>query len=351
MTQPAETIPVREKHQIDTDRLLAYLEATVAEFHGPLEVHQFAGGQSNPTYYLESSTGRYVLRRKPPGKLLPSAHAVDREYRVLHALRDSDVPVARVHALCEDDSIIGTPFYVMDYVEGRVLRDPLLPDTAPEERRAIYLEMVDVLGRLHRVDPDAVGLGDFGKKGDYIARQLHRWTKQYRASETQPIEAMDRLIEWLPANIPEDDETTLVHGDYRLENSIFHPSEPRMLAVLDWELSTLGHPLADLAYNCMLYRLSPDAFGGFGETDLASLGIPTEKEYLAQYCRRTGREGIDDWEYYMAFSVWRIAAILQGIAKRALDGTASSKQATERGAMAPRVAGEAWQIVVDAGLV
>ncbi|HVS63079.1 MAG TPA: phosphotransferase [Thermoanaerobaculia bacterium] len=349
MSRPADLIPVRDVHSFDPQGLERWLERHVAGYRGPVEVLQFAGGQSNPTYSLESPSGRYVLRRKPPGKLLPSAHAVDREYRVLTALRATGVPVARTFALCEDDDVIGTAFYVMEHVDGRVLRDPLLPGCKPAERAAIYDAMNATLAVLHRVDFVAVGLEDFGKQGEYVARQIHRWTKQYRASETVTITEMDRLIEWLPRHIPEDDETTLVHGDFRLENMIFHPTEPEVLAVLDWELSTLGHPLADLSYNCLLYRTDPDAFGGFGDTDLAALGIPTESEYVAAYCRRTGRESIDGWEFYMAFALFRIAAILQGIMGRVVDGTAAAKNAAERGAMAPAVARRGWEIAEGMG--
>lgn len=346
MEPPAETIAVREVHRLDLDRLEEYLESFVPGFSGPLnDVRQFAGGQSNPTYYLATGEKAYVLRRKPPGKLLPSAHAVDREFRVTRALGEIGFPVARTYALCEDPQVVGTPFYVMDYVAGRVLRDPLLGGMEPSERRATYEAMADVLARLHQVDYETLGLGNFGKPGQYIARQIHRWTKQYRASETEPIAAMDRLIEWLPANLPQEDETTLVHGDYRLENVIFHASEPRVLAVLDWELSTLGHPLGDLAYNCMLYHLSPGAFGGFGDAHLEALGIPTEEEYVALYCHKVGREPPRSWSFYMAYALFRIAAILQGIMGRVKEGTASAENAASRGAMAPLVAQEAWALV------
>ncbi|HVS13016.1 MAG TPA: phosphotransferase [Thermoanaerobaculia bacterium] len=349
MVRPRDLIPVREKHAFDTAPLERWLAEHVEGYRGPVEVWQFAGGQSNPTYLLEAPSGCYVLRRKPPGKLLPSAHAVDREHRVLSALGPIGVPVARTYGLCEDESVVGTAFYLMEHVAGRVLRDPLLPGMEPAERTAIYDAMNAGLARLHTVDFEAIGLGDFGKQGDYVARQIHRWTKQYRASETVTIPEMDRLIEWLPRHIPDADETTLVHGDYRLENMIFHSTEPRILAILDWELSTLGHPLADLSYNCLLYRTDPQAFGGFGDTDLAALGIPSEQEYVAAYCRRTGRQGIEDWEFYMAFALFRIAAILQGIMGRVVDGTASAGNAAERGAMAPAVARRGWEIVEAMG--
>ncbi|HEV8641271.1 MAG TPA: phosphotransferase family protein, partial [Methylomirabilota bacterium] len=284
----AGTIEVLPTHRFDLEALERYMERQVEGFRGPLTVRQFRGGQSNPTYYLEAGDRQYVLRRKPPGKLLPSAHAVDREYRVITALARSGVPVPRTYALCEDPDVIGTPFYVMAYVPGRVLPDPRLPGAATAERAAIYDAMNEVLARLHAVDWEAAGLADFGRPGNYIARQIHRWTSQYRASETETIPAMERLIAWLPEHIPAPDETTLVHGDYRLGNMIIHPTAPRVAAVLDWELSTLGHPLGDLAYHCLPFRLRHDQFEGFaGEARPA--GIPSEEEYLAAYCRRTGR--------------------------------------------------------------
>lgn len=338
------TRPVAPQHAIDVARLSDWLGAHVAPLAGPLEVAQFKGGQSNPTYLLTAGDQNYVLRRKPPGKLLPSAHAVDREFRVIEALAGTDVPVARAHALCEDDSVIGTAFYVMQYVEGRVFWDPRLPDQAPAERAAIHDEINRVIAALHGVDYAAVGLGDFGRSGEYIARQVARWTKQYQGSETEKIEAMDNLIAWLPANIPAGDETSIVHGDYRIDNVIFHPSEPRILAVLDWELSTLGHPLADFAYHCMAWRIPPGVFRGLGAIDFAALGIPTEREYVAAYCRRTGREGIAarDWEYYMAYNMFRIAAILQGVLARALQGNASSAEALQTGRAARPISELAW---------
>jgi aminoglycoside phosphotransferase (APT) family kinase protein len=348
MTQlPADTRPVAPQHVIDAGRLGAWLAAHVAPLDGPLEIAQFKGGQSNPTYLLAAGRQRYVLRRKPPGKLLPSAHAVDREFRVIRALADTDVPVARAHALCEDDAVIGTAFYVMEYVAGRVFWDPRLPDLDPVARAAIHDEINRVIAALHSVDYAAVGLGDYGRTGEYIARQVARWSKQYQASETEKIEAMDRLIGWLPENIPAGDETSIVHGDYRIDNVIFHPTEPRILAVLDWELSTLGHPLADFAYHCMVWRIPPGMFRGLGGLDLAPLGIPTEQEYVAAYCRRTGRAGIEprDWEYYMVYNMFRIAAIVQGVMARALQGNASSAQALETGRAARPLAEMAWRQV------
>jgi len=348
MTQlPADTRPVAPQHAIDAQRLGEWLAVHVAPLDGPLEVAQFKGGQSNPTYLLAAGRQRYVLRRKPPGKLLPSAHAVDREFRVIKALADTDVPVAKAHALCEDDAVIGTAFYVMEYVAGRVFWDPRLPDLDPVQRAAVHDEINRVVAALHSVDYAAVGLGDYGRSGEYIARQVARWSKQYQASETEKIEAMDNLIAWLPANIPAGDETSIVHGDYRIDNVIFHPDEPRILAVLDWELSTLGHPLADFAYHCMVWRIPPGVFRGLGGLDLAALGIPSEQDYVAAYCRRTGRVGIEprDWEYYMVYNMFRIAAIVQGVMARALQGNASGAQALETGRAARPLAEMAWQQV------
>ena len=345
MTQlPADTRPVAPQHAIDAERLGAWLAANVAPLDGPLEIAQFKGGQSNPTYLLAAGGQRYVLRRKPPGKLLPSAHAVDREYRVIRALAGSGVPVAKAYGLCEDDAVIGTAFYVMEYVAGRVFWDPSLPGLEPAGRTAIHDEINRVIAALHSVDYASVGLGDYGRSGEYIARQVARWSKQYLASETEKIEAMDNLIAWLPENIPAGDETSIVHGDYRIDNVIFHPDEPRILAVLDWELSTLGHPLADFGYHCMVWRIPPGTFRGLGGLDLAALGIPSERDYVAAYCRRTGRVGIEprDWEYYMAYNMFRIAAIAQGVMARALQGNASSAQALETGRAARPLAELAW---------
>jgi aminoglycoside phosphotransferase (APT) family kinase protein len=339
--------PVEERHRIDAARLDAWLREHVEGYGGTLEMAQFKGGQSNPTYRLSAGGRHYALRRKPPGKLLPSAHAVDREFRVISALHGVGFPVARPYALCEDDAVIGTAFYVMDCVEGRVLWDQALPGMTKPERRAIWEELNRVMALLHGIDYEAVGLSGFGKPGSYIARQVDRWTKQYRASETQKIEAMDRLMEWLPQNIPPGDETTVVHGDFRLDNTVFHPTEPRILAVLDWELSTLGHPLADFAYHAMSWHIPPGQFRGIAGLDFGALGIPTEREYVDMYCARTGRGRIDasTWDYYVAYNLFRLAAILQGIAKRVLDGTAASTHAAEAGQRAPLLAGLGWQQV------
>jgi len=343
----AGTAEVLEKHRFDVASLERFMERHVEGFKGPLTVRQFRGGQSNPTYYLWTERAEYVVRRKPPGKLLPSAHAVDREYRVITALAGSGVPVPRTYALCEDPGVIGTTFYVMEFVPGRVLVDPRLPDEAPEARAAIFDSMNEVLARLHTVDWRAVGLEDFGKPGNYFARQIHRWSQQYRASETERIEAMERLMEWLPANIPPGDETTLVHGDFRLGNTILHPTRPHIVAVLDWELSTLGHPLADLAYNMLPFRLRHEQFEGFAGQPRPA-GIPPEEEYLAAYCRRTGRRDIPHWDWYIAFAMFRLAAIAQGIMGRVVAGTANDPNARDRGARARPLGEAAWALVQKA---
>ena len=336
---------VRDVHRFDVGALERYLAQHIEGFRGPLSVRQFRGGQSNPTYYLTAGGREYVLRRKPPGKLLPSAHAVDREYRVLAALAaHTTVPVPKPYVLCEDDAVIGTMFYVMDCVHGRIFRDANLPGATPPERRALYDSMNDVLAQLHLVDWKAVGLADFGRPGDYYARQIHRWSQQYRASETEKIEAMERLMEWLPKNIPASTETRLVHGDYRPGNMIVHPTEPRVVAVLDWELSTLGHPMADLAYNCIGYHLGNE-WEGLRDAPLAELGIPTEAEYLAAYCRRTNRAGIEHWDFYIAFAEFRLAAIAQGIMGRVIAGTANDPNARERGERARPLAEAGWRLV------
>jgi aminoglycoside phosphotransferase (APT) family kinase protein len=348
MTSPAAGLrETPAQHTFDTARLAEWMHQRIAGFSGPIEVHQFAGGQSNPTYLVESPARRYVLRRKPPGKLLPSAHAVDREFRVLEALRGTPVPVAPVYALCEDPEVLGSAFYVMDYIEGRIFWDALLPEVAPPGRRAIYSEMVRVLAALHSVDYTAVGLADYGKPGRYIERQVARWTQQYRGSETEKIDAMERLIEWLPQHIPADEQTAIVHGDFRLDNTIFHPSEPRILAVLDWELSTLGHPLVDFAYFCMRYHLSAAEFRGLGGVDATALMIPTEAECVAEYCRLRGIAPVTpkDWTYYQAFCMFRLAGILQGVLARALQGNASSATALQAGRRTRPLAEMGWRLV------
>ena len=320
---------------LDIQRLSDYLTLHIAGFKAPLSAEKFEGGQSNPTFKLTTGEGKhYVLRRKPPGELLKSAHAVDREFRVISALRDTDVPVPKTFVLCEDDAIVGSMFYVMEYKEGRILWDPLLPDAADNaERSAIYDAMNQTMAALHNVDVDAVGLTSFGRPGNYFERQLGRWSTQYRASETCHIASMESLMTWLVAKMPEDDGTvTLVHGDYRLDNMMFHSTEPRVIALLDWELSTLGHPLADLANQCMAWMLPREGrIKGLGGVDRASLGIPSDEEYIARYCERTGRDGIENWNFYLVFSLFRLAAILQGIVKRAQIGTASSAEADSQG--------------------
>ncbi len=341
------TMPVAETHRFDVAALERYLGQHIPGFTGPLSARQFRGGQSNPTYLLDAGGARYVLRRKPAGKLLPSAHAVDREHRVMKALAATSVPVPRVHCLCQDDAVIGTAFYVMDFVPGRIFWDASLPGLTPADRGAVFDEMNRVLAALHTVDPAAVDLSDYGKPGNYFARQIDRWTRQYRASQTEEIPAMERLIEWLPRNVPQGEETSIVHGDYRLDNMIFHPTEPRVLAVLDWELSTLGHPLADFSYHLMTWRVSPGEFRGVAGLDLATLGIPTEADYVAAYCRRTGRPPIDEaaLRFYMAYNMVRLAGILQGVMARALQGNASSAQALEAGRRAKPIAEAGWRQV------
>jgi aminoglycoside phosphotransferase (APT) family kinase protein len=336
------TKPVEERHRIDVASLQRFLGFSI------VQVEQFKGGQSNPTYRLTASDGRrFALRRKPPGKLLPSAHAVDREYRVIKALHQVGFPVAQPHVLCEDDSVIGTAFYVMDCVDGRVLWDQSLPGMSKAERTAIWDELNRVMAFLHTIDFQKIGLADFGKPGSYVERQVARWTKQYQASETERVEAMDNLIAWLPKNIPPETGTSVVHGDYRLDNAIFHPTEPRILAVLDWELSTLGDPLVDFAYHCMSWHIPPGQFRGIAGLDLAALGIPSEAQYVNSYLRRTGRGPIDPshWDFYLAYNLFRIAAILQGILKRVVDGTAASAHARDAGSRARPMAELGWQQV------
>jgi aminoglycoside phosphotransferase (APT) family kinase protein len=354
------TRPVSQQHAFDVAALEAYLRARLPGFEGPLTVEQFKGGQSNPTYRLNTPALSYVMRSKPgpAAKLLPSAHAVEREFRVMRALVGSEVPVARMHLLCEDEDIIGRAFYVMEFVQGRVLWDQALPGMSGSERAAIYDEMNRVIAALHSVDVGAAGLTDYGKPGNYFERQIGRWSKQYQASVTQPIEAMERLIEWLPAHIPagarDERQMSIVHGDYRLDNLIFHPQEPRVLAVLDWELSTLGHPLADFSYHCMAWHIPHSMGRGIAGLDPVPAGIPPEREYQRRYCERTGRGDVvdavlADWNFYLAYNLFRIGAILQGIAKRVVDGTASSAQARQAGAGARPMAELGWDFARKAG--
>jgi aminoglycoside phosphotransferase (APT) family kinase protein len=337
--------------RLDTQVLGPYLEAKVEGFRGLRSARKFTSGQSNPTFLLSADSGQYVLRRQPPGELLQSAHAVDREYRVIRALRSSKVPVARAYHLCEDRDLIGGMFYVMSFEQGRIFWDAALPELDSVQRSALYDEMNRVLADLHQVDIEAVGLADYGHPGNYFARQIGRWSKQYLASETESIPAMQFLMEWLPANLPPDDgAVSLIHGDYRLDNFIFHPTEPRALALLDWELSTLGHPYADLAYQCMQLRLSPTCpIAGLGEVDRGALGIPSERAYVARYCDRRGLSGIPHWNFYLAFSCFRFAAILQGVRKRAIDGNASSGKALQYGALAPMLANMAVELLQAQG--
>ena len=330
--QNTGTREVREAHRFDEQQLLDYLGSQIEEFRGPLSVSQFKGGQSNPTYKLTAASGQYVLRRKPPGKLLKSAHAVDREFRAISALYAAGFPVPRPLLLCEDDAVIGTTFFVMEFVEGRIFWDLDLPGLEVNERAAIYDNVNETIARLHNIDYAAIGLEDYGKPGNYFSRQISRWSGQYRASETGVVRAMDALIEWLPENIPEDESASIVHGDYRLDNMIVHPTEPRVIAVLDWELSTIGHPLADFTYHLMTWQMPKIGIGsvGLASKDLKKLGIPDEDAYLRRYCRRTGRDdGIPDRNFYSAFNFFRLAAILQGIAGRVRDGTAASAHAAE----------------------
>ncbi|MGL4573616.1 MAG: phosphotransferase [Burkholderiaceae bacterium] len=346
------TRAVAENQKLDTAALQTWLSSHVAGFAGPLTIEQFKGGQSNPTFKLITPTQTYVMRCKPgpAAKLLPSAHAIEREYAVMHALRDTDVPVAKMFALCEDESVISRAFFIMEFVAGRVFWDQSIPGVSLEERRKIYLEMNRVIAALHSVDYKAVGLAEFGKPGNYFERQIGRWTKQYKASETETIEAMDRLIEWLPQHIPAGEDTAIVHGDFRLDNIIFHPTEPRALAVLDWELSTLGHPLADFSYHLMSWHIPPGQFRGIGGLDLKALNIPSLDEYAQRYCQATGRAPIapQDMRFYMAYNMFRLAGILQGIMKRVVDGTASSAQAVAAGKSARPLAEMGWKYAQSA---
>ena len=356
------TKPVAASHAFDVAALQAWLGTNLEGFAGPLAVEQFKGGQSNPTYKLLTPGAAYVMRSKPgpAARLLPSAHAIEREFRVMRALHTTGVPVPRMHLLCEDEAVIGRAFYVMEFVQGRVLWDQSLPGFERAARAAVYDEMNRVIAALHSVDVGAVGLADYGKPGNYFERQIARWTRQYQAScgpqGPDRIEAMERLIEWLPAHIPpgarDESQVSVVHGDYRLDNLVFHPTEPRILAVLDWELSTLGHPLADFSYHCMAWHIHPGQFRGIGGLDLAALGIPDERAYVQRYAERTGRGDADavmaDWNFYMAYNLFRMGGILQGIARRVVDGTASSEQARQAGAGARPLAELGWEFAAGA---
>ena len=346
----ANTVDVMERHRFDAASLDRYLRDHLAGYRGDLEIRQFDSGHSNPTFFIsaqmESGKRRdFVLRKKPPGKLVASAHQVDREFRVISALAKTDVPVAPARLLCADDSVIGQMFYLMDAVEGRILVNPAMLDQTPAERAAIFDSMNDVLARLHRVDPAKVGLGDYGRTGQYVARQVSRWSRQYAELKTEDIPAMDRLAAWLPENIPDDgDPTTIVHGDYRLGNLVVHPTEPRIVAVLDWELSTLGHPLCDIAYNCLGYHLTEPPHG-YATVDFEKLGLPAENAYVEAYCRRTGRRSIPDWNFYLACSLFRLAAIAQGVYRRGLDGNAANPQSIKMSKSARERAELAWSLV------
>jgi len=336
---------VTERHRFDVERLTVHLEQHLPEFRGPIEVSQFQGGQSNPTYLLTTPSARYVMRSKPgpAAKLLPSAHAIEREFHVMRTLASHGIPVPWTILLVEDESVIGRAFYLMEHVDGRIFWEQSLPDMGVAERSAIYDEMNRVIARLHTVDIERAGLSDYGKTGNYFGRQIARWSKQYRASETEPVDAMNRLIDWLPEHIPPGEETTIVHGDYRMDNLVFHPNEPRIVAVLDWELSTLGHPLADFSYHCMSWHIPPGAFRGIADLDHAALGIPSEADYVRLYCERTGRGAIENWNFYLAYNLFRIAAILQGVYKRATEGLAASNNALQSGKNARALAELGWR--------
>lgn len=327
---------VRPQEHFELPPLDAYLRQHLPGYAGQPELQQFDGGVSNPTFLLHSGDRGYVLRKKPRGVLLPTAHMIEREYRLYRALQDSDVPVPKVHLLCEDTSVIGTAFFVMEYVKGRCLRDPALPDFTLADRAALYADMNRVLAALHAVDVAARGLADYGKPGNYFRRQIERWTRQYLAAKTREIEAMDRLIEWLPQHVPDDDSTSLVHGDYQLYNMMLHPSEPKIVALLDWELSTLGHPLSDLAYNCTKYHSE--------QATTLGPGVPSEQEYVAMYCEHTGRREIPDWNFYLAFAFFRSASIGQGVYMRALKGNSTSPRAITLGADAVQYAIDGWRV-------
>ena len=345
------THDILEAHQFDPQPLQEYMLSHVEGFHGPLTVRQFRGGQSNPTYLLEASSGNYVMRRKPPGRLLKSAHAVDREYRVISALYAADFPVPRPYVLCEDDEIVGTMFFIMEFVEGRIFWELDLPDSDPQERTAIYEHANQTIADLHNTNYEQIGLADFGKPGNYFARQISRWSKQYAVSETAKIPAMNELIEWLPGNIPADESATVVHGDYRLDNMIIHPSEPRIIVVLDWELSTIGHPLGDFTYHLMAWQMPEIGIGSTGlkGKELEVLGIPSEEDYVATYCTKTGRrDGITNRDFYSAYNFFRIAAILQGIAGRVRDGTAASVHAERAAKAVAPLATLGWEYAQNA---
>jgi len=336
---------VNERHRFDTAGLETYLADHLPGWQGPLTLRQFQGGQSNPTYLVQGGGQSYVMRSKPApaARLLPSAHAIEREFRVMQALRQQGIPVPAVRVLCEDEGVIGRAFYLMEHVAGRIFWEQSLPGLRPGERAAVYDEMNRVIAALHAVDPVRAGLGDFGRPGNYFARQIARWSRQYEASATGVIDAMDRLIAWLPGHVPPGEETAVVHGDFRIDNLIFDPHAPRIIAIIDWELSTLGHPLADFSYHCMSWHIAPGGFRGIAGLDLAALGIPTESDYLRRYCERTGRAAIEHWNFYLAYNLFRLAAILQGVYKRGTEGLGASDSAVEHGANARMLAELGWE--------
>ena len=343
------TMQVPEKDKLDEASLTAWMKDHVDGFAGPMTITKFKGGQSNPTYKIDTPGQSYVLRRKPFGPLLPSAHAVDREYKVQKALHDAGFPVSRQFGLCEDDGVIGSMFYVMGFTEGRSYWDGTLPDRTPDQRTAIYNEMVDTLAKLHSFDPEKIGLGDFGKPGNYCARQISRWSKQYKLSETGTNATMDRLIEWLPETVPEQIGFGIAHGDYRIDNMIFVEDEAKVKAVLDWELSTLGDPIADLSYFLMSWVQPAEGRNGLMGADIAELGIPSAETMAERYAEKAGLSKLPDMDWYMAYNLFRIAAILQGIKKRVLDGTASSAQASEMADRVGPLAEASWQFALKAG--
>ncbi len=343
-----ELTPIRPGHEFDVDRVDRYMRRHVLGYRGPFTVQQFEGGQSNPTFLLETSSRRYVMRKQPPGQLLPSAHAVDREYRVMAALQETEIPVPEMLSLCEDTDVIGTKFYVMSMVEGRLFTKTALPDLPREDRKVVYHDMARILACLHRVDPGAVGLDSFGRPGNYFARQVSRWTRQYQASETETIEAMNELIKWLPEHLPEETSPVIVHGDFRLGNVLLDETEPKVVAVLDWELSTLGDGLADLGYWCQeYYGEQSEIPGGIAGANLEALGIPTEQDVIQWYCRQCGLEKIDNWLFYLIYNLFRSAGIIQGVYKRGLDGNASSDMALEYEGVARKRSELARQLVQE----
>ncbi len=341
---PAGSGGVSAKFAIDVGRLGKWMMSNVQGFPGHLTVEKFSGGQSNPTYKVCTENRDYVLRRKPPGVLFKGAHAIDREVRVLTSLEATGFPVPRVHGYCADESVIGTPFYVMDMVEGRIFWNASLPEVPRADRPAYFEAMNRTIAQLHAIDPDGIGLSDFGRGGNYFERQIARWSRQYLDdADAGRHPDMDRLLEWLPAHIPAGEETAIIHGDFRIDNMIFHPDEPRVVAVLDWELSTLGHPLADFTYNAMMYRVPPDIVAGLAGIDLAALNIPSEDEYVAAYCRNSGRSEIPHYQFYMVFNLFRLAAIFHGIKGRSIRGNAASPESAQRAASFPVLASLAWQ--------